>query len=350
MARATMCSGARFSVAAAARRCAAGRLLRTDMLSSGQDRRRAAGLDRGAHDPPPLSDLPNPREAVSRIQLLRSCMQIGATLRRPLLGLLWIGLDDTAASPLDLVECRRDRGGGDAPAAVLRVGEDAADPPVRQLSQALFVGLGVFDGSHFGRWSELAPADAALTVVDEHLVDRSAHHMPTLQLPVCFAPVADALRVESNAPATTPDAVVSLDERSEVVPGLRREHPSRQRHTHSVAESSDMARFSYLQPVDGGDAEKARWLGRDPSSCAQARSRKPCEDNGSCDALRRQHEGRDQLRRQMTAAEIILVLYWGVVAAIWVFLMSDVFAVTIRMTGEGAGLLVLIILGWRASG
>jgi len=47
----------------------------------------------------------------------------------------------------------------------------------------------------------------------------------------------------------------------------------------------------------------------------------------------------------MTAAEIILVLYWGVVAAIWVFLMSDVVAVTIRMTGEGAGLLVLIILG-----
>ena len=57
----------------------------------------------------------------------------------------------------------------------------------------------------------------------------------------------------------------------------------------------------------------------------------------------------------MTIAEIILVLYWGVVAAIWVFLAIDVPAVTIRTTGEGAGLLVLIIVGaagigfiWRA--
>jgi hypothetical protein len=49
--------------------------------------------------------------------------------------------------------------------------------------------------------------------------------------------------VESNAPATTPDAVVSLDEHSEVVPGLRREHSSRQRHPHSVPERSDIVRI-----------------------------------------------------------------------------------------------------------
>src|SRR5580698_4485864 len=115
-------------------------------------------------------------------------MQIGATLRRPLLGLLRIGLYDAAAGPLDLVECRRDRSGSDAPAAVLRVGEDAADPPVRQLGQVLFVGLAVVDGSHLGGRPELAPADAALTVVDEHLADRCARHMPALQLPVPFAP------------------------------------------------------------------------------------------------------------------------------------------------------------------
>jgi hypothetical protein len=58
--------------------------------------------------------------------------------------------------------------------------------------------------------------------------------MLTLQIPVSFAPVADALRVEANAPATTPDAVVGFDEHSEVIPGLRREHPSRQGHAHSV--------------------------------------------------------------------------------------------------------------------
>jgi integrase len=59
--------------------------------------------------PPPLRDLLHPREAVLRIQLLRSCVQIGATLRRPLLGLLRIGLDNAAPGPLDLVERRRDR-------------------------------------------------------------------------------------------------------------------------------------------------------------------------------------------------------------------------------------------------
>jgi hypothetical protein len=81
--------------------------------------------------PSPLRDLAYPREAVSRIQLLRPRMQIGATLRRPLLGLLRIGLYDAAADPFDLVECRRDNSGSDAPAAVLRVGEDAADRRIR---------------------------------------------------------------------------------------------------------------------------------------------------------------------------------------------------------------------------
>jgi hypothetical protein len=57
----------------------------------------------------------------------------------------------------------------------------------------------------------------------------------------------------------------------------------------------------------------------------------------------------------MTTAEIALVLYWGVLGAIWVFLMIDVVTVTIRTTGVGSCLLVLIILGsasigfiWRA--
>lgn len=57
----------------------------------------------------------------------------------------------------------------------------------------------------------------------------------------------------------------------------------------------------------------------------------------------------------MTAAEIFLVLYWGVVAAIWMFLTIDLVAFTIRTTGVGACLIVLIIMGsasigfsWRA--
>src|SRR5262249_25861817 len=60
------------------------------------------GSDNGAHDPAPLRDLPNPREAISCIQLLRACMQVGATLRRPLLRLLRIRFYNTAAGPFDL--------------------------------------------------------------------------------------------------------------------------------------------------------------------------------------------------------------------------------------------------------
>ena len=171
-------------------------------------------------------------------------MQIGATLRRPLLGLLRIGLDDAAAGPFDLVECRRDGSGGDALAAVLRAGEDAADPPVRRIVGPLVVGSPVVDVGEFRRRAELAPADAAVTVVDEHLVDRPARDVPTLRLPVSFPGVArtNALRVESHAPAATPDAVAGFDERGEVVPSLRREHPSRECHTGSVTERSDIAR------------------------------------------------------------------------------------------------------------
>src|SRR5436190_8954416 len=112
---------------------------------------RVAESDLGAHDPSPLRDLPYPREAVPRIQLLRSGVQVGATLRRPLLGLLRIRLDHAAAGPPDLVECRRDRSGGDALAAVLRVGEDAADPPVRRIVGPLVVGAPVLDVGEFRR-------------------------------------------------------------------------------------------------------------------------------------------------------------------------------------------------------
>src|SRR3954447_10949593 len=105
----------------------------------------ARGSDRGAHDPPPLRDLPYPREAVPRVQLLRSGVQVGAALRWPLLGLLRIGLHDAAAGPPDLLQRRRDRRARHPLAAVLRVGEDAADPPVRWIVGSLVVGAPVLD-------------------------------------------------------------------------------------------------------------------------------------------------------------------------------------------------------------
>jgi len=81
---------------------------------------------------------------VSRIQLHRSGVPVGAALGRPLPGLLRVGLDD-AASPPDLFKCRRDRRDGDALAAVRRIGEGAADPPVRQIVGSLVVGAPVLD-------------------------------------------------------------------------------------------------------------------------------------------------------------------------------------------------------------
>src|SRR4051794_24381909 len=158
----------------------------------------ARGPARGPKAPPPLRDLPYPREAVPRVQLLRSGVQVGAALRRPLLGLLRIGLDDATAGPPDLLQRRRDRRGRHPLAAVLRIGEDAADPPVRWIVGSLVVGAPVLDVGQFRRRAELAPADAAVTVVDEHLVDRSAHHVPALRVPVSFpgVPGTDTLRVE----------------------------------------------------------------------------------------------------------------------------------------------------------
>jgi hypothetical protein len=95
--------------------------------------------------------------------------------------------------------------------------------------------------------TRIAPSSLRSSLVAcEHLVDRSVRHVPTLRLPVSFPGMAgtDALRVESHAPAATPDAVVGFDERGEVVPGLRRQHPGRQRHTGSVTDRSDRARLT----------------------------------------------------------------------------------------------------------
>ena len=85
-------------------------------------------------------------------------------------------------------------------AAVLRAGEDAADPPVRRIAYPSVVGAPVLDAGEIRRRGELASADAAVTVVDEHFVDGSVRHVLTLQLPVSLAPMADAIRVEPNAP------------------------------------------------------------------------------------------------------------------------------------------------------
>ena len=94
----------------------------------------------------------------SRVQLLRAGVQVGATLRRPLLGLFRVGLDDASAGPPDLVEGRRHRGAA-TPLPRSCAGEDAADPPVRRIVGSSLVGAAfLMLGSSGGR-AELAPAD-----------------------------------------------------------------------------------------------------------------------------------------------------------------------------------------------
>ena len=81
-------------------------------------------------------------------------------------------------------EHRGHGGPGDPLAAVSAAGEDAADPPVGQLGQLGRVGLGVLDRRHLGRRPVLAPADAGVTVVDEHLVHRARPHVGLLGVAV----------------------------------------------------------------------------------------------------------------------------------------------------------------------
>src|SRR6185369_5849075 len=102
-------------------------------------------VDCRTHDPPPLGDHPGPGEAQSGVQLLWAGVQVGAALRRPAFGLLGIGLDHAASGPLDLLQRGRHRSGRDTLRAVFRIGEDAADPPVRWSVGGLLVNAPALD-------------------------------------------------------------------------------------------------------------------------------------------------------------------------------------------------------------
>src|SRR5580658_10127745 len=156
-------------------------------------------------------------------------MQVGATLRGTAVDLLRIGLDQAAASIRYRGQRRRNSGPCHASPTVPGTGKQAANPPVRQLDEPLLIDLPVLDGSHLGRWPELTPAHAPVVAIDEHLVDGAVRHMSALGLAVARhrAVLRDALGMKADAPATTPDTVVRLDQRSEVSPGIGREQPSR---------------------------------------------------------------------------------------------------------------------------
>ena len=97
------------------------------------------------HHPAPLGDPSVPAEAELLEQGLGAGVQVGPALRRPPFDLFRVGLDDAPAGLLDRRQSGADGGTRDPLASVRLVGEDAADPPVRQAAEVLGVGLGVLD-------------------------------------------------------------------------------------------------------------------------------------------------------------------------------------------------------------
>ena len=92
-----------------------------------------------AHHPAPLGDLTVAGEAELLEQGLRAGVEVRAALRVAALDLLGVGLDEPATGRPDGVQRAGDRSPGDTLAAVPLAGEDAADPPVRQLDELLGV-------------------------------------------------------------------------------------------------------------------------------------------------------------------------------------------------------------------
>src|SRR5215470_2956713 len=89
--------------------------------------------DAQTHDPAPLGDATVADESELFEQALWPGMQVGATLRVTSSHLLGVGLDQASASMRYRGQRRPNPGPRHAVAAGSRAGEQAADPPVRQL-------------------------------------------------------------------------------------------------------------------------------------------------------------------------------------------------------------------------
>src|ERR1700722_8565444 len=187
------------------------------------------GGDAQTHHPAPLGDATVADESELFEQAFWPSMQVGATLRVTSSHLLRVGLDQASASLGYRGQHRGNSGPRHAFAAEPGAGKQAADPPVGQLGETLFIGPGVLDASHLGRWPVLAPAGAATVTVDEHLVDGAVVHMSSFGLAVACrgAVLADSPGMKADTPAATPDTVVRLDQCGEVIPGTGREQARR---------------------------------------------------------------------------------------------------------------------------
>jgi hypothetical protein len=97
--------------------------------------------------------------------------------------------------------------------------EVARDPPVGRRRLALLVLGTALDPRQLARRSELAPAEAVVSVEDERGMGRALLHALELPLPVhCCRVLVGAFGMEPDAPAPAEHAVVRLDQRGERVP------------------------------------------------------------------------------------------------------------------------------------
>src|SRR3954447_7363788 len=139
-------------------------------------------------------------------------------------------LHEAAAEAADQLQGPSESGGCHPSPAVRPVYEEARDPPVRGVEQALEVHALVLDARELLRGSELAPADTGGVVVDERRVRATLAHAALLLGAVLRRRLGatDALGMEAHAPAAAPHAVVPLDELRKVRPGGPDERSNRE--------------------------------------------------------------------------------------------------------------------------
>ena len=139
-------------------------------------------------------------------------MEVSTALRATPFDLFRVSLDEPTASLFDGGESGAEASPCHPMATVPAAGEDAADPPVRRLARLLGVGRRVLDGRELQWRPVLAPADTVIAVIDKDLVGGSVADVGLLgvAVPGRGVALADALGVETHAPAAAPYPVVGL--------------------------------------------------------------------------------------------------------------------------------------------
>jgi hypothetical protein len=97
------------------------------------------------------------------------------------------------------------------------VDEEAGDPPIRRTLGELAIRASELDPWQLFGGAELAPADAPVVIEDERRVRLSVADALFLLCPM-VRPAQSSFRMERDAPAAAPDAVVALHETREVGP------------------------------------------------------------------------------------------------------------------------------------